>query len=209
MLPVFALGALGGVLCGAGSCRLFPGSRPPQPAEGAALADADNISTAVKPEHRRRKCRSAVASAICAGAAIIAGLLLWEQRQHKQGKSSKASRRDLDGRIPLQDLIRFKERQWFVEELENARDADPNAMLRLAKMYLHGQGCQRNIALAQEWVRKARNMGVPANLDELYATDDPDPRGKLRALAAAEDKRRALRRMTPAYMQQQRQAAAA
>jgi hypothetical protein len=23
-----------------------------------------------------------------------------------------------DGRIPLQDLIRFKERQWFVEELE-------------------------------------------------------------------------------------------
>lgn len=40
--------------------------------------------------------------------------------------------------------------------LQNAREADPNAILRLAKMYLHGQGCQRNIALAQEWVRKAR-----------------------------------------------------
>lgn len=40
--------------------------------------------------------------------------------------------------------------------LQNARDADPNSMIRLAKMYLNGQGCQRNIALAQEWVRKAR-----------------------------------------------------
>lgn len=39
---------------------------------------------------------------------------------------------------------------------QNARDVDPNAMLRLAKMYLHGQGCRQNIALAQEWVRKAR-----------------------------------------------------
>ena len=26
--------------------------------------------------------------------------------------------RRTDGRIPLKDLIRFKERQWFVEELE-------------------------------------------------------------------------------------------
>lgn len=40
--------------------------------------------------------------------------------------------------------------------LQLARDADPNSMIRLAKMYLNGQGCQRNIALAQEWVRKAR-----------------------------------------------------
>jgi hypothetical protein len=39
---------------------------------------------------------------------------------------------------------------------QGARDADANAMVRLAKMYLHGQGCQQNIALAQEWVRKAR-----------------------------------------------------
>eukprot|EP00775_Hariotina_reticulata_P002440 gene2440-2743_t len=110
---------------------------------------------------------------------------------------SSSRRQHKDGRIPLQDLIRFKERQWFVEELENARDADPNAMLRLAKMYLHGQGCQRNIAMAQEWVRKARSMGVPATLDELFATDDPDARGKLRSLAAQEERRRALRRSNP------------
>jgi hypothetical protein len=29
-----------------------------------------------------------------------------------------ADSRRTDGRIPLKDLIRFKERQWFVEELE-------------------------------------------------------------------------------------------
>ncbi|KAF6251803.1 hypothetical protein COO60DRAFT_1644616 [Scenedesmus sp. NREL 46B-D3] len=108
-----------------------------------------------------------------------------------------------DGRIPLQDLIRFKERQWFVEELENAREADPNAMLRLAKMYLQGQGCQRNMALAQ-----SGNMGVPASLDELFATDDPDPRRRLRSLMAQEERRRAARRMGAAagsgYPQQQR-----
>lgn len=39
---------------------------------------------------------------------------------------------------------------------QQARDADANSMIRLAKMYLNGQGCQRNIAMAQEWVRKAR-----------------------------------------------------
>jgi len=110
------------------------------------------------------------------------------------------------GRIPLKDVIRFKERQWFVEELEvgaqllgqgaharpagaqrldchvslggsrrpwraladadppphllpppqQSRDGDPNAMLRLSKMYLHGQGCQPNLHMAQEWLKKAR-----------------------------------------------------
>lgn len=29
-------------------------------------------------------------------------------------------------------------------------------MLRLAKMQLHGQGCERNLPMAQEWLRKAR-----------------------------------------------------
>lgn len=43
-----------------------------------------------------------------------------------------------------------------VPRVQQARDADPNSMIRLAKMYLNGQGCQRNIAMAQEWVRKAR-----------------------------------------------------
>ena len=39
---------------------------------------------------------------------------------------------------------------------KGAREGDANAMLRLAKMYLHGQGCARNAALAQEWLRKTR-----------------------------------------------------
>lgn len=54
---------------------------------------------------------------------------------------------------------------------QNSRDGDPNAMLRLAKMYLHGQGCQRSVGMAQEWLRKARYLGVGASLDELYATE--------------------------------------
>lgn len=84
--------------------------------------------------------------------------------------------------------------------LQGSREGDPNAMLRLAKMYLHGQGCQQNISMAQEWLRKARYLGVGATLDELYATDDPDPRGKLRRSMALEEKRRNMRR---AMMQQQ------
>lgn len=34
---------------------------------------------------------------------------------------------------------------------------------------------------------------MPATLDELYATDDPDPHTKLRQLAAMEERRRAMR----------------
>lgn len=44
-------------------------------------------------------------------------------------------------------------------------------MLRLAKMYLHGQGCQRSAGMAQEWLRKARYLGVGGTLEELYATE--------------------------------------
>jgi TPR repeat protein len=40
--------------------------------------------------------------------------------------------------------------------LQNTRQGDANAMLRLAKMLLHGQGCERNLPMAQEWLRKAR-----------------------------------------------------
>lgn len=39
---------------------------------------------------------------------------------------------------------------------QSARDGDPNSMLRLAKMYLYGQGCERNVNIAVEWLRKAR-----------------------------------------------------
>jgi hypothetical protein len=41
-------------------------------------------------------------------------------------------------------------------------------------------------------------MGAPATLDELFATDDPEPRLKLRRLAAAEERRRALRKLNAA-----------
>jgi TPR repeat protein len=39
--------------------------------------------------------------------------------------------------------------------MQNSRDGDPNSMLRLAKMYLHGQGCQRSIGMAQQWLGRA------------------------------------------------------
>ncbi|GAX81197.1 hypothetical protein CEUSTIGMA_g8630.t1 [Chlamydomonas eustigma] len=96
-------------------------------------------------------------------------------------------------RIPLSEVVRFKEQQWFVEELEGARDGDPNAMLRLAKMYLHGQGCEKNGTMAHEWLRKARYLGVPCSLEELYAGDDWQAE---RARAAAEE-RRALKGRRP------------
>eukprot|EP00955_Chlamydomonas_euryale_P057891 356917-Chlamydomonas_euryale.AAC.13 len=37
-----------------------------------------------------------------------------------------------------------------------SREGDANAMLRLSKMYLHGQGCEKNVEMAHEWLRKAR-----------------------------------------------------
>jgi hypothetical protein len=58
-------------------------------------------------------------------------------------------RRPPGARIPLRDVIHFKERQWYLEELQNARDGDGMAMLRLAKMALHGQGCEANTLAAQ------------------------------------------------------------
>jgi hypothetical protein len=61
-----------------------------------------------------------------------------------------------DVRIPLRDVLRFKERQWYQEEVEACRQGDANAMLRLAKMYLHGQGCAQSPGLASAWLRKAR-----------------------------------------------------
>uniref|UniRef100_A0A383WCI4 Uncharacterized protein n=1 Tax=Tetradesmus obliquus TaxID=3088 RepID=A0A383WCI4_TETOB len=203
MLHVFALGAVGGVVCGAVKRFCFRDSdrnnAGAAAAAAAAAVEGSSIAdTVADPRHRcsnllrDRKALTVAASTVCACAAAAGLFVMRQQRKGKRQKGSRADRND--GRIPLQDLIRFKERQWFVEELENAREADPNAMLRLAKMYLHGQGCQRNIALAQEWVRKARNMGVPASLDELFATDDPDPRGRLRALMAQEERRRAARR---------------
>lgn len=57
--------------------------------------------------------------------------------------------RDKPQGIPLRDVIHFKERQWYMEELQNSRDGDPNSMLRLAKMCLNGQGCEKNMLMAK------------------------------------------------------------
>lgn len=62
-------------------------------------------------------------------------------------------------------------------------------MLRLAKMYLHGQGCEKSLAMAQEWLRKARYLGVYCTLEELYAGEDWEA-AKASAAAVA---RRALK----------------
>ncbi|KAF5842130.1 hypothetical protein DUNSADRAFT_9089 [Dunaliella salina] len=92
-------------------------------------------------------------------------------------------------RIPLRDVVRFKERQWFIEEVENSRQGDANAMLRLAKMHLHGQGCDRNLPMAQEWLRRARYMGIFATLEEIWA-GEPEELEELRAAAIARAARR-------------------
>ena len=42
-------------------------------------------------------------------------------------------------------------------------------------------------------------MGVGASLDELYATDDPEPKRKLRLLMTAEEQRKAVRRQSSVY----------
>lgn len=45
--------------------------------------------------------------------------------------------------IPLADVVRFKEQQWFVEELEASREGDANAMLRLAKVKIDFYACSK------------------------------------------------------------------
>lgn len=107
----------------------------------------------------------------CIAAAVMPRVL---QRSKRGRRSQHGDVDDRDGelRIPLKEVVRFKERQWFVEELEASREGDPNAMLRLAKMYLHGQGCDKNHAMVHEWLRKAKYMGVYCSMEELYAGDD-------------------------------------
>lgn len=46
-------------------------------------------------------------------------------------------------------------------------------------------------------LRVRRYGGVGGTLDELFATDDPDPRGKLRRLLAEDEKRRGQRASKP------------
>jgi len=99
----------------------------------------------------------------------------------------------LPGHAPLVEVVRFKERQWYLEELDDSRGGDANAMVRLARMRLHGQGCPPSVSAAGEWVSRARALGAAATLDELVATDSPDPRAAVvRRAREEEDRRRAL-----------------
>ncbi|KAG2502043.1 hypothetical protein HYH03_000537 [Edaphochlamys debaryana] len=103
--------------------------------------------------------------------ALVCGTLL-VTRLRRRSNAREGSGRGNHPRIPLKELVRFREQQWFLEELEGSRDGDPNAMLRLAKMYLYGQGCERSVQLANEWLRRARAGGVYCTLDELLTDED-------------------------------------
>lgn len=138
-----------------------------------------------------------------AGTAIVGGVVTrrtWRGRKTTRDALDsdrdgldQQQRKEKTGRIPLKDVIRFKERQWFLEELQGCRDGDPNAMLRLAKMYLHGQGCEPSALKAQEWLKRARQLGVMGTLEELYAGDGPNKRQQLRHMLLLEERKRAKR----------------
>lgn len=119
------------------------------------------------------------------------------RKQTPQIASSQKPTSDNAPRIPLRELIKFKERQWFLEEVKGCKENDPSAMLRIAKMYLHGQGCRRNALLAVEWIRQARRMGLSASLEDIYATDDPEKDVKLRQMIALEAESHRLGNKTP------------
>ncbi|GLC40929.1 hypothetical protein PLESTM_001132300 [Pleodorina starrii] len=125
----------------------------------------------------RRACLVTIstvsAAAVVLGSLMVvtgASLLAAKRRGSRPGRQRSA--RGGPPRIPLKELVRFREEQWFLEELENSRDGDPNAMLRLAKMYLYGQGCERSVNIAQEWLRRARAGGIYCTLDELLTAED-------------------------------------
>ncbi|GIL85697.1 hypothetical protein Vretimale_13190 [Volvox reticuliferus] len=122
---------------------------------------------------RRLPASNLAAIAIALGSlmAVSGGTLLATRQMRSGGKRHRLARGG-PPRIPLKELVRFREQQWFLEELENSRDGDPNAMLRLAKMYLYGQGCDRSVNIAQEWLRRARAGGVYCTLDELLTAED-------------------------------------
>ncbi|GFR43383.1 hypothetical protein Agub_g4457 [Astrephomene gubernaculifera] len=137
-----------------------------------------------------------MAAAVAAAGALLAvtcgGLLV------ARGRSDRSSRRSRRSggppRIPLRELVRFREQEWFLEELENARDGDPNAMLRLAKMYLYGQGCERSVNIAQEWLRRARAGGVYCTLDELLTAEDLEAFSRQARASSADRQQQLLQR---------------
>ena len=72
-------------------------------------------------------------------------------------------------RIPLRKVLRWKEKQWYDDDLLAARGGDANAMIRLAKHSLDGAGTEADLRAAQSWLRAAKNHGINCTLDELVA----------------------------------------
>lgn len=70
-------------------------------------------------------------------------------------------------RIPLSRVVRWKEKQWYDEDVQAARAGDANAMIRLAKHALYGAGTEADPRAAQSWLRAAKNHGISCSMDEL------------------------------------------
>jgi TPR repeat protein len=72
-------------------------------------------------------------------------------------------------RIPLSKVLRWKEKQWYDDDILAARGGDANAMIRLAKHCLYGAGTEADLRAAQSWLRAAKNHGINCSIDELVA----------------------------------------
>eukprot|EP00879_Flechtneria_rotunda_P033105 GHRR01036638.1.p3 GENE.GHRR01036638.1~~GHRR01036638.1.p3 ORF type:complete len:122 (+),score=36.69 GHRR01036638.1:228-593(+) len=120
MMHLFALGAAGGLLCGIAKQMWWPGSNQAETPQQAGKISTQTSSVSTRRSLLRqlpsRKLVVAGAGIACA-CLMAAAVAMFGQQRGSRGRRRKADM-DADGRIPLQDLIRFKERQWFVEELE-------------------------------------------------------------------------------------------
>jgi hypothetical protein len=100
MLHVFALGAVGGVVCGAVKHLCFKGSDKNAAAAAAAVVvDGSSIAdTVLQPRHRcssllrDSKALALAASTVCACAAAAGFLVVRQQRKSRRRKGSKADR---------------------------------------------------------------------------------------------------------------------
>jgi hypothetical protein len=101
MLHVFALGAVGGVVCGAVKHLCFKGTdtNAAAAAAGAVVVDGSSIAdTVLQPKNRcssllrDRKALAVAASTVCAVAAAAGFLVVRQQRKSRRQKGSKADR---------------------------------------------------------------------------------------------------------------------
>uniref|UniRef100_A0A7S0UWK9 Uncharacterized protein n=1 Tax=Polytomella parva TaxID=51329 RepID=A0A7S0UWK9_9CHLO len=75
--------------------------------------------------------------------------------------------------VTIAALCKHRSRDWYKEELEMAEaQNDPIAMVKLARMHLYGQGCDRDFQIAQDWARRARSLGVACSVSELMTQED-------------------------------------